>query len=55
MQNSNIRASLFYHYLGKGRDGFGHVTNALAWMHLVLIKAGITATAAMMMLAGHQG
>ncbi|MGC1133717.1 MAG: hypothetical protein WA941_12905 [Nitrososphaeraceae archaeon] len=48
-------SSLFYHYLGKGKYIFGRATNVLAWTHLAMINTGITATAAMMMLAGYQG
>ncbi len=49
-------SSLFYHYLGgRSGGGFGRGSNALAWTHLVLMNAGITAAAAMLMLAGYQG
>jgi hypothetical protein len=51
-------SSLFYHYLGGGtgrQGGFGRASNALGWVHLILMNVGITAAAAMMMLAGYQG
>jgi hypothetical protein len=49
-------SSLFYHYLGERRQGsFGRASNALGWVHLTLMNVGITAAAAMMMLAGYQG
>lgn len=48
-------SSLFYHYLGKGGIGSSRAANALAWAHLVLMNAGVTAAAAMLMLAGYQG
>lgn len=49
-------SSLFYHYLGgRSNGGFGRASNALAWTHLILMNVGITAAAAMLMLAGYQG
>lgn len=49
-------SSLFYHYLGGGRRGsIGRASSGLAWTHLILMNVGITAAAAMMMLAGYQG
>lgn len=48
-------SSLFYHYLGNGRYSFSRAVNSLAWVHLILMNAGVTAAAAMMMLAGYQG
>lgn len=50
-------SSLFYHYLAGRYDGggFGRASNALAWTHLILMNVGITAAAAMLMLAGYQG
>jgi len=49
-------SSLFYHYLGGGRHGsIGRASSGLAWTHLILMNVGITAAAAMMMLAGYQG
>ncbi len=49
-------SSLFYHYLGEGRHGsVGRFSSGLGWTHLILMNVGITAAAAMMMLAGYQG
>ncbi len=50
-------SSLFYHYLGVRHDdnGFRRGANALAWTHLILMNAGVTVAAALLMLAGYQG
>ncbi|HEX7032296.1 MAG TPA: hypothetical protein VF172_04795 [Nitrososphaera sp.] len=50
-------SSLFYHYLeGRNDDSsFRRGANALAWTHLILMNVGVTAAAAMLMLAGYQG
>lgn len=50
-------SSLFYHYLGGGdrHASIGRASSGLAWTHLILMNVGITAAAAMMMLAGYQG
>lgn len=49
-------SALFYHHLGERSDGgIGRAANGLAWTHLILMNAGITPAAAMLMLAGYQG
>ena len=49
-------SSLFYHYLSdRYGGGFGRATNALAWIHLILMNIGVAAAAAMLMVAGYQG
>jgi hypothetical protein len=45
-------SSAFYHYLA---GSFGRATNALGWIHLILMNVGTTAAAGMMMYAGYQG
>lgn len=47
-----VVSSLFYHYLG---GSFSRATNALAWIHLILMNVGTTAAAGMMMYAGYLG
>ncbi|AFU58952.1 hypothetical protein Ngar_c20200 [Candidatus Nitrososphaera gargensis Ga9.2] len=45
-------SSAFYHYLA---GNFKRSANALAWVHLILMNVGTSATAGMMMYAGYQG
>ena len=45
-------SSAFYHYLG---GSFARAASVLAWIHLILMNAGTTAAAGMMMYAGYQG
>jgi uncharacterized integral membrane protein len=53
---SGLTAQFYHHFeIRAGKPYKGRVTNALAWMHLVLMNVGVAATSILMIYAGYLG